>query len=83
MRYLDALAHALLYTGIIAGLIVFFLFKNSANAQFAIIVITSVFYLLWGAVYHLLKNDFSKKLFVEYFLIALIVIGVGFLVFLS
>ena len=83
MRYLDTLAHTLLYVGIAAGLVAFFIFKSSTDAQFAVIVATSVFYLLWGVIYHLLKNDLSKKLLIEYTMIALITVGVGFLVFLS
>jgi hypothetical protein len=83
MRYLDTLAHTLLYVGIAAGLVAFFIFKSSTDVQFAVIVATSVFYLLWGVIYHLLKNDLSKKLLIEYTMIALITVGVGFLVFLS
>jgi hypothetical protein len=82
MKYFDLLAHVVLFSGFVVGAVVFFTLRFSVRGQFATIAALSVFYLFWGLTYHLIKNDFSKRLAVEYILVALISLVVGVLIFL-
>lgn len=49
----------------------FLLVSLSPNKQFqmTMIVLTSVFYVIWGIVHHLLNHDLTLKIVVEYILI--------------
>lgn len=80
----DFFAHLVLYTGLTVGILAVYISRFDANRQFAVVLILVVFYLLWGYWYHThVKADATKKLFLEYFLIALIAISASILVFLS
>ena len=81
MKHLDILAHVFLILGIAVGAMAIYRLRFDATSQFLVVLIITLFYLLWGTTYHHIKGEISKKLFLEYLLIALIVIIVGFLVF--
>lgn len=81
MRHLDILAHIFLILGIAIGAVAIYRLRFDSTSQFLVILIITLFYLLWGTTYHHIKGEISKKLFIEYLLIALIVIIAGFLVF--
>lgn len=81
MKKIDLLSYSLLLSGIVLGAAAFWDLRYSQNGQLLVIFALVLFYLAWGLVYHFTKGDLSKKLFLEYILIALICCGVGILVF--
>lgn len=83
MNRLDTISHIFLIAGVAIGLVAIMRLQYDSVAQFLVILILAFFYLLWGATYHHLKGDISKKLFLEYLIVALIASVAGFLVFVS
>ena len=81
MKHLDILAHVFLFLGLLVGAVAIFRLRFDSFSQFLVILIITFFYLLWGTTYHHIKGEITRKLFVEYLLIALIVTIAGFLVF--
>jgi len=59
---------------------VFLNYSHSPALQKKIILVGGVFYLLWGTVHHLVRDDFCWRTFLEYLLVALIAIGAAFLI---
>ena len=83
MKRLDILAHIFLIFGLIVGGVAVYRLRYDSTSQFLVILVITLFYLLWGTTYHHIKGEIKKKLLLEYLLIALIVIIVGFLVFVE
>lgn len=81
MKHFDTLIHILLFLGFAIGGGAIWWLRYDSLRQFLVIIILVIFYLLWGVVYHSLKKDLTKKLFIEYLILAGIAIVVGFLVF--
>ena len=81
MKHLDILAHVFLVLGIVVGALAIYRLRFDSTSQFLVILIITLFYLLWGTTYHHIKGEIKKKLLLEYLIIALIVIIAGFLVF--
>jgi len=81
MKRLDILAHAFLILGIAVGAVAIYRLRFDSTNQFLVVLIITLFYLLWGTTYHHIKGEIEKKLLLEYLIIALIVIISGFLVF--
>lgn len=69
-KHLDKLAHLVLYAALVLGAVAIYLVRFDSKKQFIAILFMIGFYLIWGFVYHNLKKDASKKLMVEYLLIA-------------
>ena len=51
------------------GLLGVYLNSYNRQLQMAIIVLTTLFYICWGILHHLLNHDLSHKIVVEYVLI--------------
>lgn len=81
MKVLDTLAHILLFLGVVIAGIAFWGLRYQAGAQLLVILTLVTFYIFWALVYHYTKRDLSKKLFLEYLLVAAICSIVGILVF--
>lgn len=81
MKHLDILAHIFLILGLAIGAAVIYRLRFDSTSQFLVILIIALFYLLWGTTYHHIKGEISKKLLLEYLLIALFVTVAGVLVF--
>ncbi len=81
MKHLETLAHIFLFFGLAVGLLAIFRLRYDSFSQFLVILVLAFFYLLWGATYHHLKGDISKKLFLEYLLISAVTAAAAFLVF--
>lgn len=81
MKVLDTMAHVLLFLGVVVAGIAFWGLRYQAGAQLLVIFTLVVFYVFWALVYHYTKRDLSKKLFLEYLLVAAICSIVGILVF--
>ena len=81
MKHLDILAHVFLILGLVVGSVAVYRLRYDSTSQFLVILVITLFYLLWGTTYHHIKGEISRKLFVEYLLIALIVIICALLVF--
>lgn len=82
-KFFDTLAHLVLFFVLSAGAVGIYLRRYSQLEQFLIILALSASYIVWGVVYHLLKGDFGKKLFLEYLLLAAIAAVSGFLVYMN
>jgi len=54
------------------GVGAFFFFRFNPTYQAVIVVLTSVSYVLWGVVHHLLCEDLHLKVILEYILLALL-----------
>lgn len=83
MKHLDILAHIFLILGLAVAAAAVYRLRFSSTDQFLVILIIVLFYLLWGTTYHHIKGEVSKKLLLEYLIIALIVTIAGFLVFVQ
>jgi len=81
MKRLDTLAHIFLLSAFAVGVAAIFRLRYDPTGQFLVIIILCLFYLMWGATYHHIKGDITKKVFLEYLLIASIAAIAGFLVF--
>lgn len=81
VKYLDTLAHLLLFLGISVAGFAFWGLRYDQNAQLLVIFTVVTFYIFWAVVYHFTKREMSKKLFLEYLLIGAICSVVGILVF--
>lgn len=81
MKNLEKLAYFFLLCGFAVGTMAIVRLKYDSISQFLVILLLCLFYLLWGATYHHLKGDLTKRLFLEYFLIASIASVAAFLVF--
>lgn len=71
-KSMDQLAHVFLYFGFIIGAYAIYIWRFDAKVQFTLILSLIIFYLVWGGLYHSYKGDLSKKIAIEYFLIAVI-----------
>ncbi len=83
MKNLDKIAHLALIIGLGVGLLGYWRTRFDSEKGFLVIALTSVFYVIWGFVYHNLKGDFKKKLIIEYLIIAGIAIVASYLVLVS
>ena len=72
MKHFEKIAHLVLILGFLLGVVAIFRVRFETTGQFWVILMLALFYLVWGIVYHSIKGDFDKKLFLEYFLIAAI-----------
>ncbi len=50
----------------------FWFFSYNREFQFAIAAATSVSYVVWGVVHHIIHKDFNWSVFLEYFCISII-----------
>ena len=82
MKHLDILAHTFLVLGLAVGAVAIYRLRFDSTSQFLVVLIITLFYLLWGTTYHHIKGEIEKKLFLEYLLIASIALFAAFLVFL-
>lgn len=81
MKTLDTLAYLLLFLGIVAAAVAFWGLRYQTGVQLLVVFLAVTFYIFWAIVYHCARRDFSKKLFLEYLLVAAIACVVGILVF--
>jgi hypothetical protein len=64
--------HVIYYTSLIAILSISFLLAYSSTDrgfQIGVIIFTTLFYILWGIMHHLLNHDLNTKIVIEYILI--------------
>lgn len=81
MKKLDLFSHILLFLGVLIAAVAFWGLRYQAGAQLLVIFTLVTFYIFWALVYHFTRRDLSKKLFLEYLLVAAICSVVGILVF--
>lgn len=82
VKNFDNIAHVGLLIGFMVGAVAIFTLRFDSSAQFLVVLVMAVFYLVWGLVYHHIKRDFNLKLFFEYVAIAGLSIASAVLVFL-
>lgn len=64
--------YLVLLTGAVFFILSFNLFKESHTGQFLISILFVIFYIVWGAIHHLIEKTFRLKVMVEYILIGAI-----------
>lgn len=75
--------HTIYYASLIAMLTLSFLLAYSSSDrtfQIGVIVATTLFYVLWGIMHHLMNHDLHMKIVIEYILIG--VFGLSIIFFL-
>ena len=81
-KSIDKFAHLVLYGVIALGFVAIYLARFDAVRQFIVILLMVGFYLIWGFVFHHYRGDATKKLMIEYLLIAAVSLLASFFVFL-
>lgn len=81
VKFLDTIAHLLLFLGIVVAALAFWGLRSQVGVQLLVVFLAVTFYIFWAIVYHSARRDLSKKLFLEYLLVAAIACVVGILVF--
>lgn len=82
-KTLDRGAHIFLFLGLALGVVAIYGLLFDSIKQFLVVAAMVAFYVLWGLIFHNLKNDLTKKLFWEYLILGAIAIIAGFLVFMA
>lgn len=76
--------HAGYYISLVAILVLGFLLASISSSyrelQVGIVALTTMFYVLWGILHHLINHDLSPKIVIEYVLIGSF--GLAIVVFL-
>lgn len=60
----------LLFCILLGGLAAFYYVRSDRTLQFAVGTVTSIAYVFWGIVHHILEKDIHGNLVVEYVLMA-------------
>lgn len=81
-RGFDIVSYILLTSILVAGFVVYQKYRYDPTAQFLIVVAGVAAYLGWASVYHHVKRDMTLKVYLEYLLIASIVLVAAMVVFL-
>lgn len=74
MKYQDFVQYLVLTCILLGGLFCFYYAQGNTLLQFIVGVITSVCYVLWGVIHHMLKKDLHTRVVVEYILMGAIAI---------
>lgn len=82
-RKIESIWHLFLYAGLVVGAMAVYLSRFDSSRQFLVLVLLTLYYLIWGFAFHHTKGDVRAKLVLEYFLIAAIALGAGYLVLMS
>lgn len=82
MKHIDIIFYSLLLSAVGVGAWAILKSHGEPGSQLLIVLVLVVFYLLWGVVYHHVKRDLSRKLFLEYLIIGAIAGASGVLIFL-
>lgn len=81
MKHIEKWAHLVLIGGFLVGSISFFR-APAGEGRFLVVFSMTLFYLVWGLLYHHIRRDLSYKILLEYLAIAAIASVVNILVFL-
>lgn len=80
-KVFDIFSYSFLVGILAVGFVAYLQFKYDPSSQFLVILAAVCAYLGWGIVYHHLKRDLVLKVYLEYLLIASIVLVCSLLVF--
>lgn len=80
-KYYDGLFYILLLALIVIAGAAYFSFRYNPNLQFMVIASLVGGYVVWGLLFHYFRHDTTLKIYLEYLLIASIVLLCGILVF--
>ena len=80
---MNKLLHTLFYIALFAVLAgagwLFFTFQGQKSYQLFVVVGTSVFYMVWGILHHILEDEFDFEVLLDYLLMAGLVIVISLL----
>jgi len=65
-----------LYIGLLMFSAIFLIFSGQTLVQVITVLATGLYYVLWGTIHHAREGDFHISIFLEYFLIATLVVAV-------
>jgi len=68
---------------IIMSAVLVILNMGNKELQIIIFILTTIFYIIWGILHHLLNHDLSSKIVIEYILIGTVGISIIFFVFMG
>ncbi len=74
MKSMFVLHYLILVLILGGGVAAFFYAAPNTLMQFTVAFVTSAAYVLWGAIYHLMKKDLHLKVMVEYVLVGAIAV---------
>lgn len=63
-----------------AGVGMFFVARGNTALQLVIGVVTSIAYIAWGIIHHIMQGDFHRKVVIEYVFIGAIAMTLLFIV---
>lgn len=78
-KFLHILLYILLVVGLISAAVIFAGLRGQRGNQMLVVVGAAIFYLVWGAVHHILEDEFDFEVFLDYLLMAGLVVVVFFL----
>ncbi|PIP74848.1 MAG: hypothetical protein CO135_02975 [Candidatus Levybacteria bacterium CG_4_9_14_3_um_filter_35_16] len=68
---------------IIMSAVLVILNMGNKELQIIIFILTTIFYIIWGILHHLLNHELSSKIIIEYILIGAVGISIIFFVFMG
>jgi len=73
-KYLHILFYIALAVVMLLAGVLMFVFQGGKEAQIWVVVGTAIFYIVWGAVHHILEDEFDWEVLLDYLLIAGLVV---------
>lgn len=74
MKHIDIIHYLVLLIILIGGVATFYWVRPNVTLQLLVGISTSVAYVLWGVIHHMLQKDLHQKIVIEYMLIGAIAI---------
>lgn len=74
MKYSHIISYIVLVLILATGVGAFYFVRPNVTLQLIIAIITSVAYVLWGIIHHMIQKDLHHKIVIEYMLIGAIAI---------
>lgn len=74
MKKMAVINYIVLVLILSGGVGAFYFVRSDSSLQLIVGIITSISYVLWGIIHHVLQKDLHKKIVVEYLLIGMIAI---------
>jgi hypothetical protein len=74
MKHVQILHFAILITILAGGIAAFYYVRPDVTLQLLVGIVTSVAYVCWGIIHHIIRQDLHRKIVIEYMLIGAIAI---------
>lgn len=74
MKHVHIMHYFVLCLILTGGIATFYYVRPNVSLQFIVGITTSVFYVMWGLIHHMINKDLHRKVVVEYLLIGTIAV---------